>query len=1004
MRRHLLTGLGAVVGTMLSAGLAVITNLVTGGTLAPWRSPGWLVFTALLVGILVLAAWRIPRPAIGEADNTRSRQTAEARQTGRDAYVAAGDLHVHVAPAGPQADLLVGLVRLPYPGLEAFTEEDADVFFGREQEIESLVQRLPPVASDRAHRFVAVVGPSGSGKSSLVQAGVVPRLARERTRWAVVPTFVPEDQPVRNLAHSVVSALGRGRVDRHAGQYRNHPARLVRHLEVLRCRHGGRGTRVLLVLDQAEELLTRTTTRERHEFLALLTEVLDTAPWLWVLATLRSDFFTEILQGEAAALLREVVPVGPLHRNALVEVIERPAAKVGARFDPPSLVPRIAEDTGGGDALPLLAYTLQRLWFASSGSGVLTSTAYERLGGVAGTLAGQADRIVSELRLMDPDAPVLPTLLKLVVLNDGTAARRRLRRARLNEVERQVVDAFVNARLLTSHSDGSDTIITAAHEALFRQWPPLRREIEARADALRHGARLEQWLEEWLQAGRDDAFLLTGARRRAACAWAGDNADLASQHPELDDYLTRSARHDDRAMENASAVLGDKALEVVQEQPELAMLVSLKAVQRYGATPQAMLALSTALTNVADDSAAVLTVTDEPASKVEPDALVVVTRRAGRDRVTDHGGPLRGGLSWSPDGTWLAIGGGVWDAGTGIRVSELQTNRSPACVAWSSEWSQIGAADMDDRIRVWHLRDWSTIAGRPISPADERCLRWPSIPGWHRRVNHLEWSPDDTRILAITRGILGPNGEGEPLELDSRLFVWSALTGELLLDEGQRAHPHLPALRRRMWSAAWSPDGTSVAVTWSPPTYVQVWDLATNNRVHDPLWREIGKERPSFIAWSPKGDRLLTVSSRTIRVRTYPEGREELAVHHGLRRAIGRAIAYDSRIIAAWSPDGSRIAAFGVGNGILEIWDASSGTCLMALCAHPASRWLDPLLAWSPDGLRIATSLWGDRCERVGSTRIWDVARSPELLVAKAREHVRRELTVAEQQRFKLDE
>jgi len=109
-------------------------------------------------------------------------------------------------------------------------------------------------------------------------------------------------------------------------------------------------------------------------------------------------------------------------------------------------------------------------------------------------------------------------------------------------------------------------------------------------------------------------------------------------------------------------------------------------------------------------------------------------------------------------------------------------------------------------------------------------------------------------------------------------------------------------------------------------------------------------------------------------------------------------------MVAAWSPDGTRIAAFGVGNGILEIWDASSGTCLMAVSAHPAGQWLDPLLAWSPDGEYIATSLWGDRCERVRSARIWDVAGSPELLMAKARQHVRRELTMAERQRFKLDE
>jgi energy-coupling factor transporter ATP-binding protein EcfA2 len=238
---------------------------------------------------------------------------------------------------------------------------------------------------EQAHRFVTVIGPSGAGKSSLVQAGLIPRLAQQRSRWVVIPSLVPGGQPTKSLACSLAAVLPGAEVDTLSAELASDPTALVRCVEQLRVASGGRS--VLLVVDQAEELLTRTGAQERTEFLGLLDRVLRDDPRLWVVATLRSEFLTGFLTTGFSDLFQHPVMIGALNRAALFQVIEGPAAQVGVTFAP-------------------------------------------------------ADS------------------------------------------ERRVVDAFVTARLLTSNAMGDGAVIEVAHEALFRQWPPLRQAIEARAMAI----------------------------------------------------------------------------------------------------------------------------------------------------------------------------------------------------------------------------------------------------------------------------------------------------------------------------------------------------------------------------------------------------------------------------------------------------------------------------------------------------------------------------------------
>jgi hypothetical protein len=237
--------------------------------------------------------------------------------------------------------------RSPYPGLESFSGDDAAVFFGRDHEIARLVELLHPTLQRGAGRFVAVVGPSGSGKSSLMRAGLLPRLEPLHSRWVVLPALVPGQQPTRNLAHCVSAAFAaRGQprtVDDVAAALGRGGAGLVELAVELgqlagTAARGGAvdgGTSVLVVIDQAEELLTRTGMREQQAFLSLLRDALGDGSPLWVVATVRSEFLsTAPERAGLAEVVDDPLIIEPLSRARLPVVIQQPTQRAGLQFAP----------------------------------------------------------------------------------------------------------------------------------------------------------------------------------------------------------------------------------------------------------------------------------------------------------------------------------------------------------------------------------------------------------------------------------------------------------------------------------------------------------------------------------------------------------------------------------------------------------------------------------------------------------------------------------------------
>ena len=470
--------------------------------------------------------------------------------------------------------------RPPYPGLPAFEREDAAVYFGRDAEVRELIDRLRARRTMGGARMVVVLGASGSGKSSLVRAGVLPRLARFETDFVPLPPLRPGDAPVAELAKSLAEALGRPAqwADLRERLQHDDAALPALFTDVLMAA-GRREATVLVTVDQAEELFTTTAPAARARFETLLRQAMQARAL--VLLTLRSDQLGALQSWALGVGAFEQFSLPPLPASRLSQVIEGPARVAGVAIAP-GVVDAVMHDAGGADAMPLLAFTLRELWSrAQADAGVdgpvIRLADYAALGDPAhglNPLENAVSRRADELAAAWPaDGTVRRAVREAFVgalarIDDsGVFGRRAADWDEIEALAQGALQAFVQARLLVvrSGSDGRPSV-EVAHEALLRKWPLLVRWLEEERSFLLGRLQLQRALADWQEAqpGQRDSALLQGLMLARARVWLADKPGALS--PAQRDYVAASVARADalhRAVRRRRLALGVGAAAVV---------------------------------------------------------------------------------------------------------------------------------------------------------------------------------------------------------------------------------------------------------------------------------------------------------------------------------------------------------------------------------------------------------------------------------------------------------
>ena len=425
-----------------------------------------------------------------------------------------------------------GLGLCPYKGLTYFDEADADLFVGREELTAKLTQRALSLSPDQT-RFLAVVGASGSGKSSLVRAGMVPALRwnKKSTDWQI-HILTPTAHPLESLAASLTQeshSITRTAV---LMDDLNQDPRSLKIFAKQRVSLEN-NARILLVVDQFEELFALCRSEEeRVAFIEnLLTAASEADGPVIVVITLRADFYAHCADHVQLreALARNQEYIGVMSDEELRRAIEEPAQRGRWEFEE-GLVDLLLYDVGHEPgALPLLSHALMETWQRRRGR-ILTLSGYASSGGVHGAIAETAESVFTDQLTSEQQSIARRIFLRLTEFSDETSTTDTRRRAKFKElilkpeetaITRMVLKALADARLIITSEDSAEV----AHEALIREWPTLRAWLEENREGLRLHRQLTEAAQEWLEMERSSDVLYRGARLAQAQEWALTHED-----------------------------------------------------------------------------------------------------------------------------------------------------------------------------------------------------------------------------------------------------------------------------------------------------------------------------------------------------------------------------------------------------------------------------------------------------------------------------------------------
>ncbi|HSM70397.1 MAG TPA: BTAD domain-containing putative transcriptional regulator [Anaerolineales bacterium] len=918
----------------------------------------------------------------------------------------------------------------PFKGLQYFDEVDSDLFHGRELLTAKLVNRLNET------KFLSVViGASGSGKSSLVRAGLIPALKNgvelmDGTKppegssgWhvhVITPTAHPLEALSIELTRDLESLTAAATL---MDDLLEDPRSLGLFLE----RKYPKG-HVLLVLDQLEELFTLCRDEfEREAFIDNLLTALNPSPLrpsslgrgdggegnITLILTLRADFYAHLAQYPELrdAVARQQEYIGPMTLEELRRAIEEPAKRGNWEFEP-GLVDLILRDVGDEPgALPLLSHALLETWKRRAGH-TMTLKGYADAGGVRGAIAYTAETVYQS-HSPEEQAIARNIFLRLTELGEGTEDTRR--RVSFDELLSNVEDADEVRSVLTMLADarlvtlGEDTV-EVAHEALIREWPTLREWLNQDREGLQLHRRLTETAREWELLEHDEGVLYRGAQLTQAREWAAlhPRALNVNEQAFLDasDAFEQKKITDREAQQRRELEAAQKLAEIehnrAEEQTRAAnrMRVRNRVITAVGSIA-VILAILAGMFGFQSNQNAISAQNNAATAQVAKDNALGAEANAEAERLRAENEKQ---IAISRELAIAAVDNLDVDPQRSILLAleALKSNDTPEAE------NALHRAVQASRVQlILHHKDvvedviYSPDGNRLATASNDGTAKiWDADTG--QELLTLNTGPINTIAFDPTKGetILATAYYD-----DKNAAIWDTVTGQKLLTlmghteginriafspDGTRIATASSDNTAKIWDAtsgeelftlsgysdfvtsvAFSPDGTRLVVG-SVDTTVGIWDIATGQEL---FTLSNITEGINDVTFSPDGTILATAGSRDEAVRLWDAatGQAIRTISSGQGQLI-----YD----IAYSMNGSLIVTSSL-DGTARVWDTSTGTELLTLPGHATSL---SRAAFSPDGTRLATASYD------GTARVWDI--TPEgsrewLTIAKHTDNVR---------------
>ncbi|MDF5719550.1 MAG: hypothetical protein PUP91_03455, partial [Rhizonema sp. PD37] len=702
----------------------------------------------------------------------------------------------------------------PYRGLYHFSPDDAEFFFGRKVFVEELFQ------ATQNRNFLPVLGASGSGKSSVVLAGLVPKL--QQTGDWLFTHFRPGKDPFYALAESLVPLYTQGDATEQIAQARE-LAKYFHDKEVtlddilshIQCQHPNH--RLLLIADQFEELYTLCPDQKiRHSFLdTLLASFQSDGKTDVLIATMRADFLGNALSYPkfGDVLQNADIKIRSMNRSELSEVIVKPVEKLGVKFQD-GLVERILDDIEDEPGnLPLMEFALTELWKRRADK-QLTHAAYEEIGEVTGALARHADENYHSLSVTE-QKQMRRIFIQLVRPGEGCEDTRRLAtKAELGDEKWSLVQKLADrdARLvITSQNAANLETVEIVHEALIRNWSELQHWMDSDRSFRAWQERLRGAMYQWQQMHQDKETLLRGAAL----------AEAQQKFKEHQEDLSQS----EQEFIQASAALRDTEKKQEQRRRQLTVsglvgglgvalaLAGLAGIGWRNAEINEINALDQSADGLLNSNGAKAVISSVKAAvkmqsqpwldantqtQVELTLLNTVDNVAAPNTLGGHAKPVRS-VSFSPDGKMLASTSNdntvkLWDTRTGKEITTLtgHTN-SVNGVSFSPDGKMLASASSDNTVKLWNTK-----TGKEIK----------TLTGHTHSVFGVSFSPDGKMLASASA--------------DNTVKMWNTKTGKEI--KTLRGHTH------SVFSVSFSPDGKMLASASGDKT-VKLWDTPTGKEI-----------------------------------------------------------------------------------------------------------------------------------------------------------------------------